>query len=375
MIGFPKFDAAKLLASAGPLGDVARLARTGRVKDVMSALLRETRTHGPVEKDAKRAPSTYDGRSGDLVGDLFDRFARSTSPASESGPRSRAPNPAPGARFESHAYVNAAGALSFKLYVPAKAPSGPRPLVVMLHGCTQSPDDFAAGTRMNDVAEEMGFLVAYPAQPASANTHKCWNWFNTKDQERNSGEPSLIAGITRTIAEDHDVDPARIYVAGLSAGGAAAAIMAAEYPDLYAAVGIHSGLACGVARDLPSALAAMKSGRARPNGARLRIPTIVFHGDRDATVHPANADGIIAQAAPRGAVTAQSESSVSSNGAAYTRTLRTTVDGAQTTEQWIVHGAAHAWSGGNRAGSYTDPRGPDASREMARFFLEHPKRT
>jgi poly(hydroxyalkanoate) depolymerase family esterase len=218
--------------------------------------------------------------------------------------RSRIPD---GARFETAIHAGAHGSRAFKLYVPSGLRAGQLvPLVMMLHGCTQSPDDFAAGTQMNKLAEEQIFLVAYPAQPASANAQKCWNWFSPGDQERDSGEPALLAGITRQVMRDYAVDPARIYVAGLSAGGAAAAIMAATYPDLYAAVGVHSGLACGAARDIPSAFAAMRQGKA---GTRLwpsagatssqigrTVPTIVFHAERDTTVHPNNSDYVLAQA-------------------------------------------------------------------------------
>jgi poly(hydroxyalkanoate) depolymerase family esterase len=244
----------------------------------------------------------------------------------------------------------------------------------MLHGCTQSPDDFAAGTRMNVVAEEHTCLVAYPAQAASANASKCWNWFSPRDQQRGGGEPSLIAGITRHIMRDYAVDPERVYVAGLSAGAAAAAIMGTTYPDLYAAIGVHSGLACGAASDLPSAFAAMSQGDApvRGSGSRRMIPTIVFHGDRDSTVHPRNGDQVVAQSA---SAVAGLQTSVQRGrvpgGHAYSRTLHADARGQTVLEQWVVHGAGHAWSGGSTAGSYTDPRGPDAAREMLRFFLEH----
>ena len=290
----------------------------------------------------------------------------------------RAPEPSPeGARFTTHVFSSEAGSRAYKLYVPSTSRGEPAPLVVMLHGCTQSPDDFAAGTRMNTLAEEHGVLVAYPAQAPSANAQKCWNWFNPGDQRRGAGEPSLIAGITRQIMRDQAVQHRRIYVAGMSAGGAAAAIMGQAYPDLYAAVGVHSGLACGAAHDVPSAFAAMRQGAGasmpRSGQAQSTVPSIVFHADQDATVHRRNGDQVVAQsraALPKGLRTEVERGQVP-GGHAYSRTVYLDEHGQAVIEQWLVHGGGHAWSGGSPAGSYTDPRGPDASREMLRFFLTH----
>jgi poly(hydroxyalkanoate) depolymerase family esterase len=300
--------------------------------------------------------------------------------------RSRVDPPAPvpnGARFVPATFSSEDGSRPYKLYIPSRYHGEPVPLVVMLHGCTQSPDDFAAGTRMNELAEERVFLVAYPEQPASANAQKCWNWFNPGDQGRGRGEPALLAGITRQIMRERAVDPARVYVAGLSAGGAAAAIMGEAYPDLYAAVGVHSGLPCGVARDIPSAFAAMRQGGAtvpRRSTAQAGtetpdriVPTIVFHADRDTTVHPTNGDHVMAQVAASAGSRLRStiERGQVPGGHGYRRIVCADATGSPVLEQWVIHGGGHAWSGGSSNGSYTDPRGPDASREMLRFFLDH----
>jgi poly(hydroxyalkanoate) depolymerase family esterase len=281
--------------------------------------------------------------------------------------------------FADRHYRGREGDRSYKLYVPAGGAGRPRPLIVMLHGCTQSPDDFATGTGMNRLADEHDMLIAYPGQSQAANAQKCWNWFRARDQRRVGGEPSIIAGITRQIAGDVAVDPDRVFIAGLSAGGAAAAVMGEVYPDIFAAVGVHSGLACGAARDMASALTAMRAGAAElphrsPSAGARFVPTILFHGDRDMTVHPVNADQVLAQSrAAAGTLIIRTTSGTTAAGLRYTLTVEELPEGRPVIERWLVHGAGHAWSGGNAAGTFTEPRGPDASREMVRFFLANPR--
>lgn len=284
-------------------------------------------------------------------------------------------------RFLSGSCTSHAGTRAYKLYVPSGYTGQALPLVVMLHGCTQHPDDFAAGTGMNAAAEERNCFVVYPAQTKGANASNCWNWFNASDQRRDHGEPAIIADITRAIIRDYAIDTGRIYVAGLSAGGAMAAVMGATYPDLYAAIGIHSGIPYAVAHDMPSAFAAMKSRKlkasARKTGCKPpkplghAMPVIVFHGDCDATVDCANGEQALAQCVPSPGAGGKTESGRIPDGRSYTRTVVHDAQGKVVAEKWIVHGAGHAWSGGSSRGTYTDPQGPDASREMLRFFGAH----
>ena len=276
-----------------------------------------------------------------------------------------------GAQFIDGVYRNHAGTRSYKLYIPSSYHGQAMPLIVMLHGCTQNPDDFAAGTQMNAVAEEKQCFVVYPAQTQGANSSRCWNWFNALDQQRDQGEPSLIAGITQQIIEEYPVNEREVFIAGLSAGGAMAVIVGTLYPELFAAVGVHSGLPFASAQDLPSALSAMRGG-AMPNPKRQApeggVPIIVFHGDRDTTVNLRNGEEVIAQAVRGQDAKADSFDGSVPNGHRYTRTTHSQADGSPLGEYWVIHGAGHAWSGGSDSGSYTDNKGPDASREMMRFF-------
>ena len=282
----------------------------------------------------------------------------------------------PAGRFDAFSYSNAAGTRAYRLYVPTGHTGGPVPVVVMLHGGTQDAATFAAATGMNDLAERQGLLVAYPEQSPSANAGRYWNWFAPGHQRRGAGEPSLIAGITRQVTDRYGADATRVYVAGFSAGGAMAAVMAEVYPDLYAAAGVHSGLPYAAAGDVASAFAVMKQGPPQPDRPPGRPrPLIVFHGDHDAVVAPANAAGLIDRVLAAGSADRRQDAVITGQvpaGHAYTRACYQDPAGTALAERWTIHHGGHAWSGGTPHGSYTDPRGPDASAEFLRFFDEHP---
>jgi len=275
------------------------------------------------------------------------------------------------AQFLSLSHSGPQGSRRYRLYLPANRPALPMPLIVMLHGCTQTPEDFALGTGMNALAEEFGCIIAYPEQASGANAQKCWNWFRPEDQGRDRGEPALIAGMTRDIQAAYPADPTRTYIAGLSAGGAAALIVAAAYPEVFAAAGTHSGLPAGGARDVTSAFAAMRSGtEAAPH--KTALPVIAFHGLADATVHPSNGTASVAQAvAAMPGLRRSTRQETSAGGRSASVTAHARADGRTMAEHWQIDGAGHAWAGGQAGGSYTDPSGPDASRQMLRFFLQH----
>ncbi len=399
------------------MGEATRLTNTGRLMEATELIQRTlgnpggfggvpTGGQGEVSKENPgngRAPNNSKTREKTNFDDLKKSFASSLGgklanlpqnlfdlpTGSPDLPRTRVPEPptvdTPGkGRFVSGSFTNGAGTRGYKLYIPGGVEDEVVPLVVMLHGCTQNPDDFAVGTRMNLLAEEGKFFVLYPEQSQGANMQKCWNWFQAGDQGRDRGEPSIIAGITRQIAATQPVDTRRIFVAGMSAGGAMAVVMGETYPDLYAAVGVHSGLPYGAARDMPSAFQAMQGGGENRAAGRT-VPTIVFHGDRDSTVNQRNGQQILGRwtspkAAGKDANTKNAKPLVTvkkgqePDGRAYTRSVYRDADGQPVAEGWSVHGAGHAWAGGDPRGTYTDSRGPDASAEMVRFFLEHPRR-
>ena len=292
-----------------------------------------------------------------------------------------APQSTPGARrkpaqFLSERLIADCGSLRYKLFVPAAydGAGAPLPLIVMLHGYGQDADDFARGTGMNALAEKYGCLVAYPEQSCDAYGTRCWNWFEQAHHHRGQGEPALIAGVATRIMSEYAVDAGKVFVAGLSSGGAMAVIVGRTYPDLFAAVGCHSGLAHGAARDRFGAMQAMLHGAGvdAHYGARDSVPTIVFHGDLDATVHPDNGRHVVEQTirgGMAGMACAASRESGDATGRSYTRDIHRSKTGGIIAEQWTVHGAGHAWSGGSRRGSHTDANGPDASEEMMRFFI------
>ncbi len=391
------------------MASATELTRSGKLQEataLIQSLMRSTpQDLGPASSEADFVGETIEGQFTRLDPDASEQAA--APPVASSGAQSAQPRAArfdraplaetlrkisaggmpvrghatgagetapDGAEFVSGVYDAVEGRRRYRIYVPANRSGAPMPLIVMLHGCTQTPEDFAAGTGMNRLAEEFGCLIAYPAQPSEANAQKCWNWFRPEDQARDCGEPALIAGLTLAIQSGLQADPKRTYIAGLSAGGAAAVVVAAAYPEIFGAVGVHSGLPAGGARDIPSAFAAMRAGSAGQPHQSI-VPTIVFHGLADHTVHPKNGTAVLLQAvhAMSGLRVTTRKGKGADGGHSFRTTSHLHKDGRSLAEHWEIEGAGHAWAGGCPAGSFTDPKGPSASREMMRFFLQHKK--
>lgn len=287
---------------------------------------------------------------------------------------------------------------TYKLYVPSSYQGGAAlPLVVMLHGCTQDPDQFAAGTQMNALAETEKFFVLYPEQPSSANSNKCWNWFDTAHQSRVSGEPALIAGMVNQIKSSYSIDADQVFVGGLSAGAAMSVIMGATYPDIFAAISVGAGLEYKAATSVTGAYTAMSSGGPNPiqqgdlaysaMGEHKRVvPVILFHGTADYTVAPINAHQILSQWAQTNDRASdgldnnniddtadQTLPGTVSGGRSYTHYIYKDTAGKTVMEKYMIEGMGHAWSGGSTSGSYTDPKGPNATKLSWNFFKNHPK--
>ena len=338
---------------------MARARRTGTAKgpvDVSAVITDALTSAGLMGRPADATSSTApqpETLLGALRGHGGPRGRSAGQPAMR-GLRQAPPDLPDGASWAARRFDGPEGGRDYRLFLPTPREGGPVGLLVMLHGCTQNPKDFARGTRMNAVAERHGFAVIWPQQGPAHNPQSCWNWFRPEDQRREGGEPAIIAAITRAVLAELGLRDGQAAVAGLSAGGAMAAILAVTHPDLFAAAGVHSGLPAGAARDVMSAFAAMRAGGGRQRDG---APLIVFHGTADATVSAANADALI----PGGGV----ETSHAANGRRWTRLV---ADGGS--ELWRVEGGGHAWFGGDAAGSYADPLGPDASEEFARFALD-----
>jgi poly(hydroxyalkanoate) depolymerase family esterase len=289
----------------------------------------------------------------------------------------------PGRPFSGN-YMNAAGTRSYLGYAPSTYKAGtPLPLVVALHGCTQSAATLRQQTKFDSLAEAKNFIVVFPEQPSSANPMSCWNWFDPNHMQRGSGEPSIIAGITDWVQQHYSVDPQRIYVAGFSAGAAMAAVMGVTYPDRYAAIGIGSGIQYG-----GSSLDPTQAGQAayKAMGTYSRpMPTLIFHGGQDQIVPVSNADKLVKQwqttddlsddgsingSIPAGPVKTLGEQST--GGQSYTITRYEDGHGRELVQSWLVPDMGHAWSGGCSCTAYSDPAGPDETVAMYSFFSSHP---
>jgi poly(hydroxyalkanoate) depolymerase family esterase len=344
-------------------------------KGMVGAMVKSALT--PLTSKKSKRRRTALPKAGQSLGVVVKQLRAARSLMTKGVTRKVAPRIPNGAQFLARTHRSASGSRGYKLYLPANQPERPNGLILMLHGCSQTPDDFAVGTHMNALAEKHGLAVAYPAQIRGHNAASCWNWFQPAHQIRGAGEPAILASLTRKLTREFGLDRDAVFVAGLSAGGAMAAILADTYPEVYAAAGIHSGLARGSARDVISAMKTMRDGG---RGAEtvstvatrsLSVRRIIFQGASDSTVHPSNAAMLVATALGDDAVPTRIGKRTA-GGRSYSRSDYAGSDGGVLIEHWMIEGAGHAWSGGRAAGSYTDRKGPDASAHMVRFFLTKP---
>jgi len=300
--------------------------------------------------------------------------------------------------WQQYAYNGPAGSRPYFVYTPANYQVGTAvPMIVMLHGCTQTPADFAAGTQMDQLADQKQFIVVYPQQTSTYNQESCWNWFDPADQSRGSGEPAIIAGIAQAVAQNTSqwtIDTHRIYVAGLSAGAAMSVIMGATYPDIFAAIGVQSGLEYKAATTSNDAFTALRQGGPDPTqqgqvaynamGSAARVvPTITLHGTSDYLVYPVNGEQVVQQWMQTDHLASQNTYNASFNsptsttngqvagGRSYTVYTWNDNNGNEVQEYWVVNAMGHAWSGGSNSGSYTDPQGPSATQAIYNFFMSH----
>lgn len=358
-------------STAEALARATLLTREGRLREATELI--QSTLAGTAARPA-RDPHQAAARAPDVIDVPFRELG---TDAQRLGTHAPAASGAREASFTSHVFAHEGHRWRYRLYEPTRAnPALLLPVVVMLHGCKQDAEDFARGTAMNEVAQGEGFLVLYPEQRRKSNQMGCWNWFEPQHQRRDGGEPGMIAALVRSVLSAHGGDPGRVYVAGLSAGGAMAATLADLYPELFAAVGVHSGLPARAAHDMPSAFQAMRKANLRGSSpSTAAIPTVVFHGTADTTVAAGNGDAVIDRqlAAHRaaGVPLERRDVAVDGRGRAAARVQWVDAGGQAVLEHWRVAGGPHAWSGGRAEGSFTDPRGPDASRAMAEFFLRH----
>lgn len=272
--------------------------------------------------------------------------------------------------------------MEHRLFVPETTGASP-PLVVMLHGCTQDAHDVAVGTRFDEWAERLGFLVLYPEQQPEEHPQRCWRWFEAEHQRRGRGEPAALMALLEQVERERGVEPGRTYLAGLSAGAGMAVVLAALHPGRFAAIAAHSGVPYGAAEGEGKAEAVLAGAgpsatelsrrlrEAVPTGASLP-PLLAIHGTADQLVSPENTRRLVSTwlAASRdGSPEPDREVRGGEEGDGYPYLRRRWGGtGRDRVEAWLVDGLGHAWSGGSPEGTWTDPQGPDATRVVLDFF-------